>query len=188
VLDFAAPDQAIAEEATQFAQTCNVIVGTPSSLRASPPEVQQALIAECSHLFVDEAHHVPAATWRSIRDQFTATPFREDGKRLGGRIIYAFPLQQFLGCGACRGRSSEQRQIGHHENAIVRSARVCSMEIQWNPLVGGGLSLPNINHGHGAAAQRVVTHLTTNNDVSAMVRYMIYRLGVRVNHRKTDPE
>lgn len=89
------------EEATQFTRACNVIVGTPSSLRASPPEVQQALIADCSHLFVDEAHHVPAATWRSIRDQFegrpivqfTATPFREDGKRLGGHVIYAFPLR-----------------------------------------------------------------------------------------------
>jgi superfamily II DNA or RNA helicase len=89
------------DEATQFAQSCNVIVGTPSSLRASDPEVQTALIGECSHLFVDEAHHVAAATWRSIRDQFkgrpivqfTATPYREDGKRLGGRIIYAYPLR-----------------------------------------------------------------------------------------------
>ena len=24
--------------------------------------------------------------------QFTATPYREDGQRLGGRVIYSFPL------------------------------------------------------------------------------------------------
>ncbi|WP_396136918.1 MULTISPECIES: DEAD/DEAH box helicase family protein [unclassified Amycolatopsis] len=38
----------------------------------------------CSHLFIDEAHHVAAVTWSNIRDafidkhviQFTATPFR----------------------------------------------------------------------------------------------------------------
>ena len=53
-------------------------------------------------LFVDEAHHVAAPSWRQMRDlfaerpvvQFTATPYREDGKRLGGRIIYEFPLRE----------------------------------------------------------------------------------------------
>lgn len=54
------------------------------------------------HLCVDEAHHVVAETWNAIRRrfigkpvvQFTATPFREDDKRLGGRIIYSFPLRE----------------------------------------------------------------------------------------------
>lgn len=76
--------------AREFAEACNVIVTTPNSLSASPPDVQAALLAACSHLFVDEAHHVAAATWQAIRDafaghpvvQFTATPFREDGRHL----------------------------------------------------------------------------------------------------------
>jgi hypothetical protein len=58
------------------------------------------LVDACSHLFVDEAHHLGAATWQQIQDefagkpvvQFTATPFREDGRHLGGRVIYSFPL------------------------------------------------------------------------------------------------
>jgi hypothetical protein len=45
---------------------------------------------------------VAAATWKSIKDefkekpvvQFTATPYREDGKHLGGRLLYAFPLRE----------------------------------------------------------------------------------------------
>jgi superfamily II DNA or RNA helicase len=91
-----------ASEAGRFAQSCNVIVTTPAALYAATPDVRQTLFDSCSHLFVDEAHHVPAATWREIRDdfdgkaivQFTATPFREDGRHLGGRVVYAFPLRE----------------------------------------------------------------------------------------------
>lgn len=83
-----------------FVARCNVLVTTPQALDASSEAVRAALIARCSHLFVDEAHHVPARSWARIRDafggkpvlQFTATPYREDGQRLGGRVIYSFPL------------------------------------------------------------------------------------------------
>jgi superfamily II DNA or RNA helicase len=83
-----------------FVERCNVLVTTPNALDASNEGVRAALIARCSHLFVDEAHHVPARRWARIRDafagkpvlQFTATPYREDGQRLGGRVIYSFPL------------------------------------------------------------------------------------------------
>ena len=88
--------------AMQFAAACNVIVSTPSALNQSDPDVREALLGECSHLFVDEAHHVAARTWSEIRDafgdrpvvQFTATPFREDGRHLQGRGVYSFPLRE----------------------------------------------------------------------------------------------
>ena len=88
--------------AEQFADACNVIVATPAALYACAPDVRRALLERCSHLFVDEAHHVAARTWREIRDnfaprpvvQFTATPFREDGRHLGGRLIYSYPLRE----------------------------------------------------------------------------------------------
>jgi superfamily II DNA or RNA helicase len=94
---FAEPDAAGA-----FAGACNVIVATPSSLRASNPEALAVLLGACSHLFIDEAHHVAARSWSAVRDgfaekevvQFTATPFREDGRHLQGRVIYAFPLRE----------------------------------------------------------------------------------------------
>lgn len=91
-----------AEAARRFATACNVLVTTPNALfPAKSPEISQALLDACSHLFVDEAHHVEARTWRQIRDafegkpvlQFTATPFREDGRRLAGRQVYRFPLR-----------------------------------------------------------------------------------------------
>lgn len=91
-----------AGKAADFAALCNVIVTTPQALFASDAVTSSALLATCSHLFVDEAHHVEAATWRRIRDafdgkpvlQFTATPYREDGRRLLGRQVYCFPLRE----------------------------------------------------------------------------------------------
>lgn len=44
--------------ARSFADRCNVIVATPPALKASSPEVVAAITARCTHLFVDEAHHV----------------------------------------------------------------------------------------------------------------------------------
>jgi superfamily II DNA or RNA helicase len=91
-----------ADAAHRFAEACNIIVTTPNALfPAASPEISAALLEACSHLFVDEAHHVEARTWRQIRDafegkpilQFTATPFREDGRRLAGRHVYRFTLR-----------------------------------------------------------------------------------------------
>ncbi len=49
---------------------------------------------------MDEAHHLGATTWKRVRErlsdrlivQFTATPFRQDGKHTGGEILYTYPL------------------------------------------------------------------------------------------------
>lgn len=89
-----------ADAAAEFAAACNVIVSTPNALTACSPEARVAIASTCTTLFVDEAHHVAAATWSEVRElfrgkrtvQLTATPFREDGRALGGRIVYAYPL------------------------------------------------------------------------------------------------
>ncbi|MEU4827115.1 DEAD/DEAH box helicase family protein [Actinomadura sp. NPDC023710] len=91
-------DPALAHE---FAAQCNVIVATPPVLQHFSPEARDALTGACTHLFIDEAHHVTAKTWREIRDQFdgkrvvqfTATPFRSDGADLGGRFVFGFSLK-----------------------------------------------------------------------------------------------
>lgn len=90
------------DTAVKFAARCNVVVTTTAALTACRPEVRAALAAECSHLFVDEAHHVEARTWQAVRAlfdpgacvQFTATPYREDGQHLGGQLVYSFPLRE----------------------------------------------------------------------------------------------
>lgn len=90
----------LAEEARQLADAANVLVATTSVLSACSAAALNALCKACSHLFVDEAHHISAASWQAIREkfkekrvvQFTATPFRNDKKSLGGRIVYNYTM------------------------------------------------------------------------------------------------
>lgn len=80
----------------------HVIVTTSSIAGQCRREVQEAIADQCSHLFIDEAHHSEAPTWVAFRAcfgsrrvlQFTATPFREDGKALDGKLVYVYPLRK----------------------------------------------------------------------------------------------
>lgn len=79
----------------------NIIVATPQALQLFEDAALGALVKMCSHLMIDEAHHVAAKSWSRIKTvfrgkpciQFTATPFREDGIALAGKIIYNYPLR-----------------------------------------------------------------------------------------------
>jgi hypothetical protein len=81
---------------------CNVIVATMSVLAAATSSMLADIASRCTHLFLDEAHHSPAHTWSELRKrfadkpilQFTATPFRRDGRRLDGKILYNYPLSK----------------------------------------------------------------------------------------------
>jgi superfamily II DNA or RNA helicase len=86
--------------AGRIIETSNVIVATPDILKASAPAALERLLKGCSTLFVDEAHHITATTWKEVRDkfetkkvlQFTATPFRRDERKVDGKIIFNFKL------------------------------------------------------------------------------------------------
>ncbi|WP_290517533.1 DEAD/DEAH box helicase family protein [Alcanivorax sp.] len=89
------------EEAERLVAAANVIVTTPNVLQKKEHSAAvDALCQQCSHLFVDEAHHVSAKSWAAIRErfvgkpviQFTATPFRNDHEALGGRIVFNYTM------------------------------------------------------------------------------------------------
>lgn len=90
------------EEVNALFENCNVVVTTMSVVGQLSNEVQQAISENCSHLFIDEAHHIAAKTWRKFvsifKDkyilQFTATPFRNDDRNIGGKIIFNYPLRK----------------------------------------------------------------------------------------------
>ena len=90
-----------ADECDALALPCNILVATSASLTKFAPAAMARLVELCDQLIVDEAHHVAARTWNTIADafaskqvmQFTATPFREDGKYMGGKVKYAYPLR-----------------------------------------------------------------------------------------------
>jgi superfamily II DNA or RNA helicase len=88
------------EEVDELVQRAQVIVTTSSIAGQCSDEIQERLAARIPYLFIDEAHHVEAPTWRRFKDrfherhvvQFTATPFREDDQPLDGDIVYKYPL------------------------------------------------------------------------------------------------
>lgn len=81
---------------------CNVIVTTMPLAGQCSEEVQARMAELCPCLFIDEAHHTAAPTWKKFTDafrksrivQFTATPFRNDDKPIGGRRLFNFSLRQ----------------------------------------------------------------------------------------------
>lgn len=94
-------------EARAFLEPCNVVVATVAILSAASPVVRLAFSELCDTLFVDEAHHTAADTWAAMRDlfsgqagkrvvQFTATPFREDGRLVDGKVVFRFPMKRAM--------------------------------------------------------------------------------------------
>ena len=91
-----------AEELDAFIAKCNVVITTMQIIDSAPQDQQDIYVSAFSNVFVDEAHHIVAASWRKFADrfpknkliQFTATPFRNDGQRLEGKIIFNYSLKQ----------------------------------------------------------------------------------------------
>lgn len=89
-------------------KSADIVVSTPALLARSLPSVKKKLRDLFSHVYFDEAHHVKAVEWDSIKTlfsnskivQFTATPYRNDRKPIEGKVIYNYPLSQALrdGC------------------------------------------------------------------------------------------
>ncbi len=91
-----------AADVNEFFSQCNVIVTSSHLVAGCSVEVQAQMAELCSHLFIDEAHHAEAPTWKAFRQyfndkavlQFTATPFREDGQQVDGKLIFVYPLRK----------------------------------------------------------------------------------------------
>ncbi len=90
------------EDLSSFINKCNVVVTTMDILTDSPQDQKYIISSNFSNLFVDEAHHSEAKTWKEFIDLFdkskvllfTATPFRNDGKKLNWKFIFNFSLRK----------------------------------------------------------------------------------------------
>lgn len=91
-------------EHVEVVKRADVMVTTPALLARAGDEVKD-LLKECfSHVYFDEAHHVVASEWDSIKTmftkskvvQFTATPYRNDRRPIEGKVVYNYPLSQAL--------------------------------------------------------------------------------------------
>lgn len=90
------------DDVDTFFRRCNVVVTTMSIAGQCSADVQKRMAHHCPYLFIDEAHHLGAKTWRMFKQQFalvrilqfTATPFREDNKPVEGKPIFNYPLKK----------------------------------------------------------------------------------------------
>jgi len=86
----------------RFLRSCHIIVATMPILANMQNEKLEIVRNQCDLIAIDEAHHLGAPSWAKVVDSFqdsrilqlTATPFRQDGKHIGGDIIYTFPLSK----------------------------------------------------------------------------------------------
>ncbi len=84
----------------QSLKLCNVVVSTVAMLSNIPNSLYKSFFDVFDVIYFDEAHHVPSNTWNNIYNTisskktilFTATPFRFDGRKIPGDIIFNFPL------------------------------------------------------------------------------------------------
>jgi len=120
-------------ELNSFLSSCHVIVTTSHIAGQCEKALQQLIAERCPYLFIDEAHHAEAPTWLSFKQhfknhrvvQFTATPFREDGKSLDGKVVYKYPLRKAQTEGyfkAIRFDSVEEFDSAKVDEAIAQRA------------------------------------------------------------------
>jgi superfamily II DNA or RNA helicase len=87
-------------EIDDFFSKCNVVITTMSIVGQCSNKMKEQIASHCKVLFIDEAHHIAAETWSECKEkfasrkiiQFTATPYRNDDKLVGGDIIFNYPL------------------------------------------------------------------------------------------------
>jgi superfamily II DNA or RNA helicase len=81
-------------------EEANIVVSTPGMIARMPSTVWDKLVKKVEVVIFDEAHHLAAPEWGTVRErligkkilQFTATPFRNDGKKIDGKIIFNYGL------------------------------------------------------------------------------------------------
>jgi superfamily II DNA or RNA helicase len=82
----------------------DVTVALPNSISPVHFDAEHRPPADLFQLvIVDEAHHVPAATWEALVQYFeapklflTATPVRRDKRRIPAKLLYHYPLRKAL--------------------------------------------------------------------------------------------
>lgn len=84
----------------------DVIIATPQCVSPHYRGVSLPPASYIDLVIVDEAHHSASATWSELLDGIaakkvllTATPFRTDGKRLRGEIVYWYSLAEAIADG-----------------------------------------------------------------------------------------
>ncbi|MBT7790203.1 MAG: DEAD/DEAH box helicase family protein, partial [Calditrichaeota bacterium] len=85
-------------------QSYDAVIATPKTVSPEEEYVSDPPDDLFDLIFIDEAHHAAAKTWRAILKAFpdskkvllTATAFRRDRRRIPGKLIYHYPVGRAL--------------------------------------------------------------------------------------------
>ena len=91
--------------------------------------VQERMALHCPYLFIDEAHHAEAPTWSAFKErfreqrilQFTATPFREDGRPSRWRHYFQISPQAGAGSRLLRPDQRLSRVVEFNTKRVDRA-------------------------------------------------------------------
>jgi superfamily II DNA or RNA helicase len=112
----------------------DVIVAHPNSISPYYSGIAPVPKDLIDAVFIDEAHHSPAPTWKDLNDYYdqnkriflTATPFRRDKKRMKAKLVYHYPLSKALDEGIIRPVSFRGLNLGlntdHNNQMLVHTA------------------------------------------------------------------
>jgi superfamily II DNA or RNA helicase len=95
-------------------------------------------------VLVDEAHHSPARTWKSILGVFpnaqrvllTATPFRQDAREIHGRFVYTYDLRKAYEDGVFGNISFRPVTPGDDENHDIAIAIAAEQQLNADRTAG----------------------------------------------------
>ncbi len=134
----------------QILDDCNVLISTMSALYSDPASgIGTEIASRIDTLIVDEAHHVAAKTWSEFKEefknkkilQFTATPYRRDGKLVDGKVIFNYPLHSAQTDGYFKPITFESvhevdEVLGDHKIAIAGIAKLrADLEVGYDHLM-----------------------------------------------------
>ncbi|TVU69575.1 DEAD/DEAH box helicase [Cobetia crustatorum] len=103
----------------------DVIVAHPNSISPYYMDVEPIPADLLDAIFIDEAHHEPAPTWRDLNSYyqliprffFTATPYRQDRQRIKAKLLYHYSLEEALADGVLRAVDLVPLNAGFHKHA-----------------------------------------------------------------------
>jgi superfamily II DNA or RNA helicase len=90
------------DEAWEKLRAYDVVIATVPSISPKKDVIPEPPTDLFDLIFVDEAHHSPAKTWRKLLDLFTdakrvlltATPFRNDEQEIEGKFVFIYDLHR----------------------------------------------------------------------------------------------
>lgn len=139
-------------------QRNDVIVAHPNSISPYYKKVSPLPADLIDAIFMDEAHHEAAPTWKAINSYYknvkriflTATPFRRDRKAMEAKLIYHYSLKQAFDDGILRPIDFIGVQAGLDDNEsdsilIEAAKKAFEKEKEQNP-VSLMIRTDRINH------------------------------------------